>query len=248
MAVVFGAAKSPFLSECSVHSHDCWEVVLNLCGEGMESIDGEETPFYPGSVSVYPPFALHGKKCAQDACWQDVYMRFEDAAFSVSRLRFSDNPDQSMHQLMDMLQSACARRTADGLFCTALGEAVCALLQEWDAHEPADVLTEQLKSEISRRFTDPEFTPRLAMKAMGYCEDYLRRRFRRAAGQTPTEYLLSLRLSHARMLLARGSASSMSVHEVALLSGFYDAAYFSRVFRRQTGCSPREYQRAHFEK
>lgn len=245
MVFVFGAAKSPMLNECSLHAHDCWEVVLNLSGEGTETIDGEDVPFFPGSITVYPPFATHSKRCEEGTHWQDIYLRFADETFSLNRLRFSDNSDQPMRQLMEMLQSACARRTTDGLFCTALGEAVCALLREWDAHDPADALTEQLKSEISRHFTDPEFTPRQAMEALGYCPDYLRRRFHRATGQTPTDYLLSLRLAHARMLLSRGGAAFLSVHEVALLSGFYDAAYFSRVFRRQTGCSPRDYHKAH---
>lgn len=242
MIRVLGAAKSPLLSECVLHAHDCWEVILNLSGEGMETVDGEEAPFYAGSVTVCPPFAPHNKRCEAGAHWQDVYFRFEDGGFALGRRRFSDNSDHAMAQLMDMLQSACARRVPDGRFPAALGEAVCALLREWDEHDPpADALVEQLKSEISRRFTDPEFTPREAMAALGYCEDYLRRRFRRATGQTLTEYLTALRLNHARMLIEQNESASMPVREIALLSGFYDAAYFSRVFRRETGLSPRDY-------
>ena len=242
MIRVLGAAKSPFLSECGFHAHDCWEVILNLAGKGTETVSGEEAPFYPGSVTVCPPFAPHGKRCETGARWQDIYFQFEDGGFSLERRRFSDNSDHAMAQLMDMLQSACARRVPGGRFPAALGEAACALLREWDEQDsPADALAEQLKSEISRRFTDPEFTPREAMAALGYCEDYLRRRFHRATGQTPTEYLTALRLSHARMLIEQNESASMSVHEIALLSGFYDAAYFSRVFRRETGLSPRDY-------
>lgn len=242
MIRVLGAAKSPLLSECSLHAHDCWEVILNLSGEGVEMVDGEEAPFYPGSVTVCPPFAPHNKRCAAGARWQDIYFRFEDGGFALERRRFSDNSDHAMAQLMEMLQSACARRVPGERFPTALGEAVCALLIEWNEHDPpADALVEQLKSEISRRFTDPEFTPRDAMAALGYCEDYLRRRFHRATGQTLTEYLTALRLNHARMLIEQNESVSMSVREIALLSGFYDAAYFSRVFRRETGLSPRDY-------
>ncbi len=47
------------------------------------------------------------------------------------------------------------------------------------------------------------------------------------------------------MLIEQNESASMSVREIALLSGFYDAAYFSRVFRRETGLSPRDYLRAH---
>ena len=246
MMRVLGAAKSPLLNECGFHAHDCWEIILNLSGEGFETVDGQEMSFSPGSVTVCPPFALHNKCCETGAHWQDIYFRFEDGNFSVKRMRYSDNSDHDMAQLMNMLQSACARRVPDGQFASALGEAVCALLHEWDEHDPpADALVEQLKSEISRRFTDPEFTPREAMSVLSYCEDYLRRRFRRATGQTLTEYLTALRLNHARMLIEQNEDASMSVREIALLSGFYDAAYFSRVFRRETGLSPRGYLKAH---
>ena len=37
----------------------------------------------------------------------------------------------------------------------------------------------------------------------------------------------------------------MPVREIALLSGFYDADYFSRLFRRAMGCSPRAYRTEH---
>ena len=67
MIRVLGAAKSPLLSECVLHAHDCWEVILNLSGEGMETVDGEEAPFYAGSVTVCPPFAPHNKRCEAGA-------------------------------------------------------------------------------------------------------------------------------------------------------------------------------------
>ena len=72
MIRVLGAAKSPLLSECVLHAHDCWEVILNLSGEGMETVDGEEAPFYAGSVTVCPPFAPHNKRCEAVAQWEEV--------------------------------------------------------------------------------------------------------------------------------------------------------------------------------
>lgn len=245
MLIVHGVAKSPVINACGLHTHDCWEVILNLSGEGMELIGTEEAPFYPGSVAVCPPLVPHTKRCAPGNSWQDVYFRFSDDTFRLSRFRFTDNSDHTLQNLFELLQSACARQDSGGeRFCASLGESVCALLTELDKQPLRDELVERLKSELSLRFSDPEFTPRQAMSGMGYCEDYLRRRFRRETGLTPTDYLTSLRLAHARMLLSRNGSSVMPIREVALLSGFYDADYFSRVFRRETGLSPREYQQA----
>ena len=141
------------------------------------------------------------------------------------------------------MQTASARRESDG-YCRALGEAVCALLREWDRRAPENALVERIQVELSRHFSDPEFSAGRALEKMDYCPDYLRRLFRQSTGETPTEALTRLRLTHACTLLSR-KGSAMPVREIALLSGFYDADYFSRLFRRAMGCSPRAYRTEH---
>ena len=64
---------------------------------------------------------------------------------------------------------------------------------------------------------------------------YLRRLFRQALGETPSEYKRRLRMAMAKDLL-RGS--QMTVSQVAALCGYEDLAYFSRVFRKTTGVAP----------
>jgi AraC-like DNA-binding protein len=54
-----------------------------------------------------------------------------------------------------------------------------------------------------------------------------------------TEYLLHIRLIRAKMHLAD---EKYKVYEIADLAGFRDAKYFSRMFKKNTGCSPREYR------
>ena len=59
-------------------------------------------------------------------------------------------------------------------------------------------------------------------------------------GTSADRYLIRLRLSHAEALLA---GTDLPMTEVAERSGFDDSNYFSRVFRRNRGCSPREYRK-----
>jgi AraC-like DNA-binding protein len=51
-------------------------------------------------------------------------------------------------------------------------------------------------------------------------------------------YLTALRMDKARALLLGGA---MNVSQVALAVGYQDPNYFSKAFRKQCGCSPREY-------
>jgi two-component system response regulator YesN len=59
-------------------------------------------------------------------------------------------------------------------------------------------------------------------------------------GITLVTYLNRYRVDHAKALLKNGD---MNLTEIALETGFSSSAYFSRVFRQETGMSPSEYTR-----
>jgi AraC-like DNA-binding protein len=59
-----------------------------------------------------------------------------------------------------------------------------------------------------------------------------------ALGQGFSEFLIEVRLEHARALLVLPGAS---VKSVSIACGYSDPNYFSRLFKRQTGVTPREF-------
>lgn len=75
---------------------------------------------------------------------------------------------------------------------------------------------------------------------IGYTPPYVVKLFRRQCGITPMAYLAELRLAQSAAALAD---LTRSIREIALASGFPDANYFSRAFRRHYGVSPSEYRR-----
>jgi AraC-like DNA-binding protein len=64
--------------------------------------------------------------------------------------------------------------------------------------------------------------------------------FRRYTGQSPIDFLIHLRLNDACRLLR---SSDMPIQRIADTVGYDDAAYFSRLFQRHMGLSPRGYRR-----
>lgn len=62
--------------------------------------------------------------------------------------------------------------------------------------------------------------------------------FRHTIAQSPTDYLLALRMQHASRLLQHADTS---VETVARQTGYEDAFFFSRRFKQYTGVSPRVY-------
>ena len=87
-------------------------------------------------------------------------------------------------------------------------------------------------------FTDSDFSISSIAKLLSYNPKYLSYAFKQAMHMTFSEYLRDVRIKYAISLFNNGLDS---VKNVALLSGFADPLYFSNVFKKYVGCSPKEY-------
>lgn len=75
--------------------------------------------------------------------------------------------------------------------------------------------------------------------ALGISTTHLSRLSREVLGQSPKEYLHTLTIQEARRLLAY---TKIDVASVGYRLGIDDPSYFSRIFMRQTGQSPRAFR------
>lgn len=72
---------------------------------------------------------------------------------------------------------------------------------------------------------------------------YLSHLFKQELGIGFSEYLMQARIKRAQMLLRQGR---LSLREVASGCGFQDYTYFLKAFKKQTGQTPKEFQRGGF--
>ena len=77
-------------------------------------------------------------------------------------------------------------------------------------------------------------------RACTVSESGLRQIFKEQTGMTPIEYRLYAKMKQAEYLL---EATGMSISEIADKLGFFDAAYFCKVFKRHIGLTPKEYSK-----
>jgi AraC-like DNA-binding protein len=71
-------------------------------------------------------------------------------------------------------------------------------------------------------------------------ESFLFKLFREGNENPPSEYLRGVRIRHAKQLLL--SDPDQKISEVAKRCGFTDFAYFCKVFKAETGMTPRNYR------
>lgn len=74
---------------------------------------------------------------------------------------------------------------------------------------------------------------------VGFSKFYGGRLFKQYMGMTIIEYLIDIRLSHAKELLAQGE---FSIKQISFMVGYQDPNYFTWSFKKATGISPVKYR------
>ena len=95
-------------------------------------------------------------------------------------------------------------------------------------------ITQIIESEI----TNPDLNVNVLCEKSGYSLKQIYRRIKSLTGQTAVDYIRSVRLKKAAMLLSR---KTFTVAEVMYMVGFNNHSYFAKRFQEMYGKSPKQY-------
>ena len=172
---------------------------------------------------------------------------FTDMCVKAKNIGFNSagvvhDSDGSILKLMEMIYRVTTER-ADGYreIAESLLEAVCAYIRKYMNKKSRYEFVDSFKNVIFENLSNPDFNISDEIKKSGYTADHFRRCFKDDTGKTPVEYITDLRINRAKKQLI--SHPPQSVESIAEGCGFNDVFYFSRVFKKKTGLSPREYRK-----
>lgn len=94
---------------------------------------------------------------------------------------------------------------------------------------------------IHFNLSNPGLSLRFLAETIGINSSYLSHQFNREVGVSIPEYIARLRVEEAKKLLL-GTAQS-SIGQIAAAVGMQDVNYFSKVFKRITGCTPSAFRK-----
>lgn len=95
------------------------------------------------------------------------------------------------------------------------------------------------KAFIDENYMDEELSLSAVAKAVGLSPTYLSALFKREMHQNFSDYLTNVRIEKAKELLC---CTSKMIYEIAYEAGFRDYRYFSQIFKKHTGLTPRQFQ------
>jgi len=234
--IIHAAHEQPGASASAPHQHECWELCLCLTGEGCCRFADHDLLCRPGDLVVIPADTMH---------------QLAGAAFLVLHLTRTSLVFRQPYLLQDDEQQSLRHLMEDALWhFQHVGEGIAPLLSAYGQllvqhvnlrrpSAPRSQLVEDIARSIQQNYANPLYDLDEPLRSAPYCYDYLCRLFRQELHTTPHKYLTDLRLQSAADALRTNPGSSIS--EVARQCGYSDPLYFSRMFKKKYGASPREY-------
>jgi two-component system response regulator YesN len=92
---------------------------------------------------------------------------------------------------------------------------------------------------IKKQYMSEDISLNTVAAEVGMSASYFSTIFSREMNQTFVEYLTEIRMNKAKELL---TCSSLKTAEIAFETGYRDPHYFSSLFKKTQGCTPKEYR------
>ena len=239
---------------------DCLVVMLQLSGSGVVSQCGRELRLEPGDLTCTDSNQASALSFA-DAFEQLVIQVPRDTITSklgpLDPLILLPCPRSSVvgsavspllrraPSVLDAVGPHTAQRFSDtcvSAIITMLGELSGAANES--ARWARTTLRSRADALIDAHARDHALTPEAVAGRLRISTRYLQDLFHEDQ-TTPSERIWRRRLEESRRELGDPTLDGLGIGEIALRSGFFDFAHFSRRFRLAYGMSPREYRQRH---
>lgn len=177
-----------------------------------------------------PPERLYAHACALAACllrWlaDKDYSIIEDV--SIFYVPYAATPGEQRNALCGLVSFLSTLLQAENSSETA--------------DEETDVL-EQIYQYIAQEYASPNFSIKQMASDLHMSISALSSYFKNRTGQLLSDYITEMKMKKASHLLAH---SNLSVQEIALAVGYFNANSFIRRFHQMKGMSPREFRNMH---
>lgn len=133
------------------------------------------------------------------------------------------------------------------LICTRAGNEMNRRVEAAQDGDPSpdELFLSEVTTFIENAIDSPDLNVAQIAEATGVSAKQLYRKLKALTGYTPVDYIRSIRIKRAAMMLASGR---FTVGETMYSVGFSDSSYFARCFRAEFGCTPSQYRKEQEQK
>ncbi len=257
-------AKGPWRHRAFVHKGD-YEIIYCVNGPIYIQVGEDKFTVNNGQILIVPPFVKFegyaDSKGNVDFYWLHFFSQYKEDTFLADPDKLKEdlknkkikkhtvtmpecfkpsNGQQSLillHQILSIHDDLSYVEERDYLTSALLIQLFKSFLYKQETTEEStrmNYIKEWIRANMSTELTVSEIADRIHLNP-----DYLTRLFKKYTGMTTLQYINSLKIEVASLLLIR---TEKSIKEISDLAYFSDPKIFMRRFKRETGLSPTEYR------
>ena len=248
----FYAGKNHF-TDRQTKNYNLYQIFITHSGKGRLLVEGNEYALKKNSIVLLDLDARHRYETDGDH-WEYEWVNFSGAPCAYYHQKINQGGVRvydiaSNSRLKSLMHDigVLAAETGEMKYVMT-GNAIMRLLDEFMALSMEYAQQKMLphkKDNIERikRYLDEHYMDEISLDAlseMAYLSKYhFTRTFTSYAGVSPYQYLIALRLNHARHLLL---LTNTSIEEISFQTGFKNSKNFIRAFKQATGTTPEKYR------
>ncbi|HEY3417655.1 MAG TPA: AraC family transcriptional regulator [Armatimonadota bacterium] len=245
-----------------MHFHLLPELVLQISGDSELECPGERLYVRTGELCITPSCLPHLEHPVEIAApflnlvmlYTDQHISLHSAECSGGKIVIQQHCTLCTRQMAGMvtyieqmtrhwqMASLWHRQIIRGLGMALVSE----LLETVEQHtlstpaEPHKVTF--CTNLVMQRLSDKTLSVKMLAEHVDWSPDYLSFAFHAATGSRLHTFIATQRHELAKRLL---TGSDLAIADICQACGYEDPSYFTRVFRRQQGCTPGTYRRQH---
>jgi AraC-like DNA-binding protein len=260
LPVKIPSRSGDFQKHHGMHYHFRPEIFLQLRGDTRFILPHEETLLREGELVVIPTGLPHREVITPHrGSFRNLVAGFYSNTVSlhlayeaspnkpdIEYIQFFDTPHLNLMvdmavQLVEVFHSTSPARDpiTRGIITTLLGSFLD-LVENGNFNPNREIgKVFQAKWIIREQIANPDLNVKLVAHLLQCSADYLSHLFHTETGEKLIHYIQRIRMQGAIYAL---ETTSLYISEVAWASGYTDAAYFARIFKKFTGLSPVDYR------
>lgn len=245
------------------HIHKDFEISLVLEGSLLLITPDGANSLSAGDIFVMNPFFSHELKADAPALilslqvassfFSSYYPQMEQTEFDnflLSNDKEQETCQEVRRLLLDLAYAYYSKEAYGSLKCASLVNQLFFCLLNTHMHHP--IPQKEKEASLSRgermrhilHYIEEHYTEKLLLSHIAGQEKldlyYLSHFFKECFGITFQDYISKLRCEKARQLLL---LTDYPLLDISISCGFSDTKYFNKGFRKQYGCTPKEYRK-----
>ena len=228
------------------HAHESWELIYCTSGRGELHFTNHVLHYSQDSLVVIPPMVFHSNR--SESGFTNIHCNIVDSTLNykepiVITCTSNDFLRQAFEAAFYYYSNNGAGRTT---LLPIYGQLIAATAHMLSSDRVYSEAVQQIVNDILKNYPDADYDLNAYLQSLPFSFEYLKKMFKNEIGMTPRQYLTDKRLENAANNLAL-SGCGASISQIARQCGFQEPLYFSRLFKKKYGVSPKNYSADNLE-